>query len=137
MSTLPLTITSITAILLAALYVFQTFSVIAVRRSAGIPFGHGKDAEDRKLLKRARGHSNMAEQMPLFLILVGLMEFQGLMPASALIPLAALFVIGRALHAIYFLDIGLTHRLRLFGMLFTLIAQIIAVVLLGIGLLAA
>ena len=108
-----------------------------MRRSYGVPFGRGNKEENKPLLKRASGHSNMAEQMPLFLILLALMELQALLPSTVLIILAVAFVIGRALHALYFMDIGFNFRFRFYGMFTTLMCQISAVILLVFGLITA
>ena len=137
MTALPLLITSITACVLAILFLVQTWGVIALRRSFGVPFGHGNTDDNRSLMKRARGHSNTAEQMPIFLIVLALLEFQALMPPAALAILAAAFIIGRILHALYFMDIGLHFRFRFYGMFATLMCQIIAVILLTYGLITA
>ena len=120
--TLP--ITTLTATILAIIFIVQTFSVIAIRRSKGIAFGQGDASENRHLLKRVRGHANMTEQMPIFLIMLGLLEFQGLSSNTVLHVLAGLFVFGRISHALYFLDIGFNYRFRTAGMIPSLLAQI-------------
>ena len=122
-----LIITSITAILLTVIYLAQTFSVIAMRRKHGIVLG---DGEIRKMQKRMRGHGNSAEQMPLFLILIALAEFQGANIWS-IGTTSALFVLGRMAHGFYFLDTGAHHKFRMVGMAMTLFGQIFAAIILA------
>lgn len=116
-----LTITTVTAIALAALFVVQTFYVISVRRSEKIVYG---DGENKKMLKAMRGHANLSEQMPIFLIMLGLAELQSLIGTTWLWGLAALFVLGRILHGLYFSQTLRAHQLRQLGMVGTLFAQI-------------
>lgn len=126
-----MTITSVTALLLAALFMLQTFSVIAGRRSKGVVHG---DGGDKTMLKRIRGQANSAEQMPLFLILLGLLEYRAESSPLLLALIAALFVLGRMGHGAYFLNIGFTHHFRRYGMVMTLLAQLFAMILLAISL---
>ena len=128
-----LPITSWTAVILAVLYIVQTFSVIAKRRSGRIVHG---DGGDKSTMKRIRGHGNSAEQIPLFLILLALSEAQ-IGHSTWLCILATAFILGRIGHAYYFLDIGATHYFRMYGMLLTLLSQIAATLTLAISLLSA
>ena len=54
MTPIPLPITTFTTLLLAAVYLLQTWSVIRERRSKGIVHG---DNGDRSTQKRIRGHA--------------------------------------------------------------------------------
>jgi len=130
MANTPLLITSLSAIILAAIYMVQTFSVIAKRRSDKIIYG---DGGDNTMMKRMRGHGNSAEQMPIFLILLGLAEFHGLATSIAAI-LAGMFILGRLLHGYYFLDIGAHHSRRRIGMFLTLLGQIFVILCLAVSL---
>lgn len=127
-----LPITSWTAVILAILYLAQTFSVIAKRRSGSIVHG---DGDDKSMMKRIRGHGNSAEQMPIFLILMALSE-ASMGHSTWLCIIATLFILGRAGHAYYFLDVGATHHFRMFGMMFTLLSQIFITATLAVSLLA-
>lgn len=126
-----LPITACTALFAGLLYVALTFSVILKRRGDGVVLG---DGGDRAMQKRIRGHANAAEQMPLFLIVLGLTEMNAA-PTVTLTGLALIFGLGRVLHAAYFGIHGLHWRLRFYGMLLTMIAQIGALFALVLGLL--
>ena len=123
--------TSLSAIILAAIYFAQTFSVIGQRRSQGIVYG---DGDNKTMMKRMRGHGNSAEQIPIFLILLALAELNGANVWS-LGSIAAIFTAGRLSHGYYFLDIGAHHRFRRIGMLLTLTGQLLALILLAASLL--
>ncbi len=115
-----LPITTLMAIILASVYLLQTWSVISVRRQHGIVHGsHG----NKTIEKRIRGHANMSEQAPFFMGLIMLAEIQQLVSNTWLWSLTSFFLIGRLMHAYYFLDIGGHYRFRVYGMLFTLMAQ--------------
>ena len=114
-----LPVTALTALALATLLLALTIHVIAGRRAGGIVHG---DAGDAAFAKRIRGHANAAEQVPIALIVLGLAEYRAA-PLWLLVPLAVLLVAGRLAHAAYFARPGLTFRLRVFGMLATLVAQ--------------
>jgi uncharacterized membrane protein YecN with MAPEG domain len=118
-----LPITSFTAFVLGMVYFIQTWSVIRGRIRGQIILG---DGDDRSFKKRVRGHSNMAEQAPIFLILLLLAEIQGCVTPKSLAIVAGVFMVGRIIHALYFLDLGLHHRFRLVGMTLTLLAQLLA-----------
>ncbi len=131
---LPLYITSLAASILGLIFILQTFSVVGARFSHRAPFGLAEDGQSRTLMKRVRGHGNMAEQMPLFLIMLGLIEFQDLASFSTMLIIAAIFIGGRIAHAFYFLDIGAHWMFRRWGMIFTAVAQIAALATLFLGL---
>ncbi|GLQ34542.1 hypothetical protein GCM10007939_08250 [Amylibacter marinus] len=132
MSDLTLPVTVITATALAALYLAQTISVIIQRRRQRIAHG---DAGDKTMMKRIRGHANTSEQVPLFLILLGLLELQSPPYKGLLCLVASLMVLGRILHGVYFLDIGAHFRYRQFGMLMTLLAYLAAILALACAIL--
>ena len=118
--TLPeLPITSLAAIANGLMLFLLTVRVIVLRRRDGVVLG---DNDDRVLTKAIRGQANAAEQMPMALILLGLIEAQGGSPIAAA-GLAILFTAGRALHGLYFAVNGTSWRLRFYGMLMTLAAQ--------------
>ncbi len=119
MPDIALPLTSLTAFVNGAVLFALTVRVIMIRRRDGIVLG---DNDDRVMTKAIRGQANAAEQIPVALILIGLIELQ----AGALVPLvvlAILFSAGRLLHAIYFAIHGTNWRLRLYGMFLTLLAQ--------------
>ncbi len=88
-------ITAFYAALLAPLYVFLAFRVIARRVGARVALGDGGDAD---LLRRTRVHANFSEYAPMVLVLLGLAE--SLRTSSILLHvLGAAFVLGRVSHA--------------------------------------
>ena len=127
-----LTITSFTAVLAGLLILMLTSKVIQLRRRDGVVLG---DNNDRPLTKAIRGHANAVEQLPIALILLGLSEAQGA-AAPALLGAAILLIVGRIMHAIYFAIDGTHWRLRMYGMMLTLIAQIALIVILAATLLS-
>ncbi|MEO9634215.1 MAG: MAPEG family protein [Roseobacter sp.] len=89
-----LTITALAAAICALMLIFMKFKVIGQRVKTETMFGAGDDDE----MKMVRGtHANLAENAPIALILMALLEL-----ASAhhwtLTGLAALFLISRVLH---------------------------------------
>ena len=118
MEDFPLYTTAWTALILGALLLYMTFSVIGRRRRQHIVLGDGDDKVMQKLI---RGHANASEQIPMALILLGLVEYLNGSTYACII--AAILIIGRISHAIYFRFDGLTWRFRFYGMLLTVTAQ--------------
>jgi uncharacterized membrane protein YecN with MAPEG domain len=114
-----LPVTSFTALFAGVLILLLTIKVIQLRRRDGVILG---DNDDRALTKAIRGHANAVEQLPIALIIMGLAEGQG-GNTTLLILSALLLVAGRIMHAVYFAIHGTHWRLRMYGMLLTLIAQ--------------
>jgi uncharacterized protein len=88
-------ITSLYAALLALFYVWLSFRVITVRRSAKVSLG---DGGDDLLARRVRAHANFAEYAPIGLILIYFVE-QLWHTWWMIHALGAAFLIGRVLHA--------------------------------------
>ena len=126
-----LIVTSLTALMCGAWFLILTALVVMKRRGDGIVLG---DNDDRIMEKLIRGQANAAEQMPIFLIILALAEFNGA-TAALLAPTATLFTLGRISHGYYFGWHGTHWRFRFYGMLATLTAQILALILLAISLL--
>lgn len=90
--TLP--VTALAAAICALLLIFMKFKVIGQRIRTETMFGAGEDAK----LKMVRGtHGNLAENAPIALILMALLEMTSAYH-WALTGLAALFLIARVLH---------------------------------------
>ena len=70
-------VTGITAALLGLLHVILAGYVIASRLKNGVSLGDGGNYE---LNQRIRMHGNLAENAPIFLILLGLVELTGAHP---------------------------------------------------------
>jgi uncharacterized protein len=89
--------------------------VIARRAQRGISLS---DGGDEQLLRCIRAHGNFVETVPMALLLMALLEMNGL-ASIWLLGLGALLVTGRLLHA-YGLLQGGVNRTRLVGMCMTL-----------------
>ena len=89
-----LTITLVTASLLGLMFVWLSARVIGQRVKNEVIIGEG---DDPSLLYAIRAHGNFCEYVPVFLIVLGLLEISG-GQRTALTVLAALFVIARASH---------------------------------------
>lgn len=109
----------------AIIHVWLSLRVSRLRRPLKIAFG---DGGNEILLRRMRAHSNYAENMPLFLILLALLEF-----ATGgdlwLWGAGLLFVLGRISHA-FGMDRPGANPMRVAGI------AISWIVLLGLGLYA-
>ena len=93
--------------LYAAILTFMLIGLIGVvvkeRWRARVGIGHG---DDRTLQRMIRIHANFVENVPLALLLLGIVELGGLQ-ANALHGLGLMLVVGRILHAI-----GLSRTVR-------------------------
>ena len=123
-----LLITSLSALILGTLYLGLIVQVILMRRDRCIGFGDGQDKQMRGAL---RAQVNAGEQIPIFLILLGLVETQGL-PGLWLGLMALTFFIGRLLHG-YGMS-HLVHRLRIIGTALNLSAFLLILLSLLYGL---
>lgn len=125
---------SIYAALLALLYVGLALYVVKGRWKYLTARGDGGHHE---LQMRIRAHANLGEYAPIFLILLGLAELNGL--SDTLIHICgAVFLMGRLLHPYSILcfekyegeKLVTTTRYRFYGMLMTLIPIAIVSVIL-------
>jgi uncharacterized membrane protein YecN with MAPEG domain len=78
--------------------------------------GHGNDELGERLV---RAHGNATENIPIFLILLGLAEGLGT-PAWIIGFLGALFLLGRVVHGIHFFKQRQGITMRFYGMLMSL-----------------
>jgi uncharacterized protein len=83
------------------------------------------------LIRVMRGHANAMENMPMFFIMLIVASGIGA-PAPVLHGLAAVFTIGRALHAWHFAHEDASMRLRVIGFGATILPMLV----LAVGLLA-
>lgn len=115
-----LIVTTISASILAYLYVKLSMNVIGFRRKHGVSLG---DGGKKDLLRSIRAHANLAEYAPIGLILVACLEHNG---APIWIPaiLAATFVFGRILHPLGMKDPTSSLQPRLRGMQLTILSII-------------
>ena len=93
---MPLPITAVTAALLALLLLFLAILTVRNRFRLQAAFG---DKDDPGLIAASRSHGNLAEHAPIVLIMLGLLEYAEF-NTSALIGIAAAFVLARIAHAI-------------------------------------
>ena len=112
----PPVVTALYAGIAGLIYLWLTWSVIGHRRGKRISMG---DGEDPAVAKSIRGHANAAEQMPMILIMMGLMEMLGA-PGVALHIAGIAFMAGRLLHGLHF-NGKIGFWARPYGMLMTLI----------------
>ena len=119
---MPLPITAIFAGLLALWMIFLLFKVVGFRRGKRVSLGAGGDEMGERLI---RAHGNAAENIPIFLILLGLSEGMG-SPAWVLWCLGGLFLFGRVLHGVHFFEVRDGFRMRFYGMLSTITATALA-----------
>ncbi|MEL6999505.1 MAG: MAPEG family protein [Pseudomonadota bacterium] len=110
-----LPVTAIIAGLLALWMIFLQTRVIGFRRGTRVSLGHADDVMGERLI---RAHGNAAENIPIFLILLGLSEGLGT-PAWVLWLLGLAFIAGRLLHGIHFFKVRQGGMMRVLGMVLT------------------
>ena len=109
-------VTALYAGLLAVIYLYLTFRVIARRRGRRIDLGDDGDPLLRRLI---RGHANFAEYVPLGLILLAILEL-GTWSVYLLHLLGLMLLVGRIAHAWSFSVAELRLPSRSVGMVLTL-----------------
>ena len=124
----PVTTTSVYATLLAFLFLVLSFRVMAGRRQWRIGFG---DGNNEALKRRIRAQGNFVEYTPIALILMALLELQGA-GGFVLNLIGLLLLAGRLAHAIGISRMPEDRRLRTAGVVFTILAMVLA----GLGLLS-
>lgn len=123
----PIVVTVIHSAIFALFYLVLSTYVIRVRTQKHIPFGY---MDDKDLLTAVRAHANFAEYVPLFLILLLLLELNKANPFLMHV-LGIGMLIGRSLHVYSVLYYERKHnhpRMRVSGILFTFLAIFIAAV---------
>lgn len=88
-------ITSLFAALLGLFYIYVSIFVIRRRRSVQAAVGTGND---KVLERRIAAHENFQNYVPLFLLLLFLVEHQAPWRAPVLAGFGTLFLLGRFLH---------------------------------------
>jgi uncharacterized membrane protein YecN with MAPEG domain len=117
---LPITLTIAAAA--AVLHIWLAARVSQMRNLHKISIG---DGGNEALIRRMRAHANYGENMPVVLILLGLLELAG-GDARILWGAAILFVISRILHA-FGMDRPSPSRARAFGMMGSALALVILI----------
>jgi uncharacterized membrane protein YecN with MAPEG domain len=110
------TIVPFYASLLAGLYIVLAVRVIRMRRKERIAIG---DRGNARLQRAMRVHANFAEYVPLALILLTFVEWQGSSPLFVH-GLGLALLVGRVVHAYGVSQEKENYRLRTVGMLLTL-----------------
>ncbi len=105
MTSLP--ITSALAGAAALMLVALSLPIALRRRKNRVSAGDGGDAF---LGKMVRAQGNYTEYTPMVLILIGLLEMGGAQPATTLWALGGVFAVGRVLHVMGMLGVGLIFR---------------------------
>jgi uncharacterized membrane protein YecN with MAPEG domain len=90
-----LVMTAVFASILAFMFIWLSFQVIALRRKNKISLGAGGIEE---LDRAIRAHGNFSEYVPLGLFLIGALELNGA-PLELVAPLGIVLVLGRLFHA--------------------------------------
>ena len=117
-------IVSTFAAILAILYIQLSFRVIKLRKAKRISLGDGGDAS---LQAAIRAHANFIEYVPFSLIMLFLLEYQGLSSHFCYI-LGSMLLAGRFCHS-YALADNLM-KLRVLGMMLTFLTMLISAVML-------
>ncbi|WP_298465879.1 MAPEG family protein [uncultured Erythrobacter sp.] len=91
-----LSITAVTAAVLALLLLVTAIETVSKRLKLKAAFG---DADDPGLIAAMRSHGNLSEHAPIVLIMLGLLEFGGA-NSTLLISIAGAFIVGRFAHVI-------------------------------------
>ncbi len=125
-----LPVTTLTAAVLAILFIVLSIRTIGARRSLKISLG---DGGSEIVQRRMRGQGNLAEYGPVGLFLVLISELQNV-NAMLLVLVSAAFVLGRIMHgySFSFMEEDFTWRTR--GMIFTIWSIVGLVILALIGL---
>lgn len=130
-------ITAIYAGILGLMLVVLGLRVVAARRQVMVGVGDGGHPV---LKRRIRAHGNFTEYVPMALLLMGMIEMQGV-AASLLHSLGITLIIGRVIHAVNISRSDERIPVRVAGMLLTFgviaVASIIAIYQSTVGYLLA
>ena len=119
MNYLPLTSTF--AALFTLFYLFLSFRIGYLRGSPVMKliFKMGEIIPEEKLFRNVRAHGNFSEYVPIFLVLLLILEILGQTAFSYLLTICIIFSYGRLAHAICFVFYESNSFLRISGMLCT------------------
>ena len=113
-------ITLLYSIILIIFMIILAFRVIDLRQSPVTKFLHSSDwkVDENTLARAIRGHGNLIEYAPLFLILMLIAELN--QASSALLHISGIiFTLGRFMHGIVFSFMNPNMFMRVGGMFFT------------------
>ena len=116
------------SIILITFMLSLAFRIIDLRGSPVTKFLHSKDrvVDEDTLYRAVRGHGNLIEYAPLFLILMLIAELSGL-PSAYLHSSGVIFTVGRLMHGIVFSFMKPNMILRVGGMILTFTGFIILI----------
>ena len=116
-------------IILITFMLILAFRIIDLRGSPVTKFLHSEDriVDEDTLYRAVRGHGNLIEYAPLFLILMLIAELSGL-PSAYLHSSGIIFTIGRLMHGIVFSFMKPNMILRVGGMILTFTGFIILII---------
>ena len=119
MNNLPLT--SIFGSLFTLFYLFLSFRIGYFRGSPVMKliFKMGEEIPEIKLQRNVRAHGNFSEYVPIFLVLLLIIETLGQSSFDYLLTICLIFSYGRLAHAICFAFYDSNPFLRISGMLCT------------------
>ena len=119
MNNLPLTSTF--ASLFTLFYLFLSFRIGYFRGSPVMKliFKMGEEIPETKLQRNVRAHGNFSEYVPIFLVLLLIIETLGQSSFDYLLTICLIFSYGRLAHAICFAFYDSNPFLRISGMLCT------------------
>ena len=122
MNSLPLT--SIFAATFTIIYLFLSFRIGYLRGSPVMKliFKMEKKIPETKLHRNVRAHGNFSEYVPIFLILLMLLEITALASYDFMLTIALIFLYGRLAHGICFAFYDHNPFLRISGMITTYLA---------------
>ena len=114
-------LTSTFASLFTLFYLFLSFRIGYLRGSPVMKllFRMDKEVKETKLQRNIRAHGNFSEYVPMFLVLLLIIEILGLLSFNYLLTLCLIFTYGRLAHAICFAFYDSNPFLRISGMIFT------------------
>ena len=114
-------LTSTFAALLTLFYLLLSFRIGYLRGSPVMKliFKMDKEVPRTKLERNVRAHGNFSEYVPIFLILLLILELSGTASFNYLMVVSLIFSLGRLAHAICFALFDFNPFLKIFGVLCT------------------
>ena len=133
MNSLPLT--SIFAATFTIIYLFLSFRIGYLRGSPVMKliFKMEKKIPETKLYRNVRAHGNFSEYVPIFLILLMLLEITAQASYDFMLIIALIFLYGRLAHGICFAFYDHNPFLRISGMIATYFALLIFAIKLALS----
>ena len=110
-------ITSLYAGCLCLLYFKITLETISARKRNQVSLGYGTNSEIEAIVS---AHANFNAYVPIFIILLFLLERSQTLPSLVINILGILFFVGRTLHFVAFRGSKMNFKMRVKGMHLTL-----------------